>query len=118
ATPFDVSIRVSIIVTCAPRLMCQPLVVSAACATNTDAIARYNVDPVRLNEYPVGITKPTIDGGTPNRSIDSIALGKADSLLVVAKASAAGSRIARRNCRIGIRATQIAIPKTTTTKMI
>jgi hypothetical protein len=69
-----------------------------------DAIARYKVDPVRLNEYPVGITNPTICGGTPKRSIDSIAFGSADSLLVVANASAAGSRTARTNCLNGIRA--------------
>src|SRR5207248_11455889 len=50
ATPLEVSINVSIIVICWPNDMCQPIVVSAACATNTDAIARYNVDPVRLNE--------------------------------------------------------------------
>src|SRR5437667_10139502 len=50
ATPFDVSINVNIIVICCPSDMCQPIVVSAACATNTDAIAKYNVDPVRLNE--------------------------------------------------------------------
>ena len=81
--------------------MCHPIVVSAAWATNTDAIARYKVDPVRLNEYPVGITNPTICGGTPKRSIDSIAFGNADSLLVVAKASAAGSRTARTNCLNG-----------------
>ena len=28
---------------------------------NITAIARYNVEPSRLNVYPVGITKPTID---------------------------------------------------------
>src|SRR5262249_60261516 len=50
ATPLDVSINVNIIVICWPNDMCQPMVVSAACATNTEAIARYNVDPVRLNE--------------------------------------------------------------------
>ena len=50
ATPLEVSINVNIIVICWPNDMCHPIVVSAACATNTDAIARYNVDPVRLNE--------------------------------------------------------------------
>ena len=73
ATPFEVSINVNIIVICWPNDMCQPIVVSAAWATKTDAIARYRVDPVRLNEYPVGITNPTTYGGTPKRSIDSIA---------------------------------------------
>src|SRR5439155_15292000 len=50
ATPLEVSIKVNIIVICWPNDMCHPIVVSAACATNTEAIARYNVDPVRLNE--------------------------------------------------------------------
>src|SRR6266481_122862 len=118
ATPLEVNINANIIVICWPNDMCQPMVVSAACATNTDAIARYNVDPVRLNEYPVGITNPTIEGGIPNRSIACIAFGNADSLLVVANASAAGSRTALTNCRAGTRAIQITIPKTTITKMI
>src|SRR5215831_21368304 len=93
------------------------MVVSAAWATNTEAIARYKVDPVRLNEYPVGITNPTTCGGTPKRSIDSIALGSADSLLVVANASAAGSRTARTNWLNGIRAIRITSPKMTTMKI-
>ena len=41
------------------------------------AIARYNVEPSRLNVYPVGITNPTIDFGTPNFSIIAIAFGSA-----------------------------------------
>ena len=111
ATPFEVSINVNIIVICWPNDICHPIVVSAAWATKTDAIARYRVDPVRLNEYPVGITNPTICGGTPKRSIDSIAFGSADSLLVVANASAAGSRTARTNCLNGIREIRITSPK-------
>ena len=55
-------------------------------------------------------------GGTPKRSIDSIAFGNADSLLVVANASAAGSRTALMNCRNGIRAIQITSPKMDTMK--
>ena len=50
-------------------------------------------------------------GGTPKRSIDSIAFGNADSLLVVANASAAGSRTALTNYCNGIRAIQITSPK-------
>jgi len=42
---------------------------------------------------------------------------RADSLLVVAKASAAGSRTARINCRSGTRAIRTTRPKTTTMKM-
>ena len=56
--------------------------------------------------------------GTPSRSIASIALGMADSLLVVAKAIVAGSRIARTNCRIGARIITMMSPKTNTMKII
>ena len=48
ATPFEVSINVNIIVICWPNDMCHPIVVSAAWATNTDAIARYKVEPVEI----------------------------------------------------------------------
>ena len=43
-------IKVSIIVICAPKPICQPIVVSAAWATKTDAIPKYKIEPVRLNE--------------------------------------------------------------------
>jgi hypothetical protein len=42
--------NVNIIVICRANGIKQLIVVLAACATNTEAIARYNVDPVRLNE--------------------------------------------------------------------
>ena len=63
------------------------------------------------------MTSPTMWGGTPNRSIDSIALGSADSLLVVAKASAAGSRTALTNWRSGIRSNRMIPPNTTTIRI-
>src|SRR5215467_15619398 len=43
ATPLELTINVSMIVNCCPKDMCHPVVVSAACATNTEAIARYKV---------------------------------------------------------------------------
>ena len=55
------------------------------------AIARYNVEPSRLNVYPVGITNPTIDFGTPNFSIIAIAFGSAASELAVVNVKRAGS---------------------------
>ena len=71
-----------------------------------------------MKEYPVGITKPTMCLGTPNRSMACIAFGKADSLLVVANAMVAGSRTARTNCRSGTRVMKITRPKINTMKMI
>ena len=117
ATPFEVSINVNIIVICWPNDMCHPIVVSAAWATNTDAIARYKVDPVEIERIAGRHHEPDDVRGTPKRSIDSIAFGSADSLLVVANASAAGSRTARTNCLNGIRAIQITSPKTRTMKI-
>jgi hypothetical protein len=56
-----------------------------------------------LKLYPVGITKETIQRGTPNSSIRSIASGSAASDVVVAKPIAAGSPTAARNLRSGMR---------------
>src|SRR3954470_8940891 len=75
----------------------------AACATKTDATARYKVDPSRLKEYPVGITKATMRRGTPMASIDCIASGSAASDEVVEKAISAGDLTARTNRRNGTR---------------
>ena len=91
----------------------------AACATNTEANDRYNVLPSKLNVYPVGSTKETIFRGTPSFSMFSIALGSADSELVVAKAMDTGSEIARKNFRIGTptnRATGNNTPNRNTSK--
>ena len=40
ATPFEVTMSVSIMTICWPIPMCTPVVASAACATKTDAMAR------------------------------------------------------------------------------
>ena len=64
------------------------------------------------------MTNPTMCFGTPMRSITCIAFGSADSLLVVANASAAGSRTARTNCRSGTRMIKMTSPKIRTIKMM
>ena len=56
------------------------------------AIERYTLPPVMLKLYPMGMTKETIQRGTPNSSMRSMASGSAASELVVANPSAAGSR--------------------------
>src|SRR5690606_7396972 len=90
ATPLLVSISVKTITICSPTERS----IFAACATKMDANARYNVLPSRLKVYPVGRTKDTILRGTPSFSIFSIALGNADSELVVANAIDTGSEMA------------------------
>src|SRR6185437_9693437 len=99
ATPLLVSINVSPMISWVVNGICMP----AACATNTLASDRYKVVPSRLNVYPVGNTNDTIFLGTPNFSMFSIAIGNADSELVVAKAMATGSETALMNCLIGMR---------------
>ena len=73
------------------------MLLSAAWATKSELTPRKIIEPSRLKEYPVGITNPTIRLGTPRRSITCMALGMAASLVVVARAMAAGSLTARAN---------------------
>src|SRR5207249_1701935 len=55
AAPFDASNRTS------NNPICCSIAsgVFVACARNTAAVARYKHVPSRLNEYPVGMTRPT-----------------------------------------------------------
>ena len=93
----------------------QSLVYEQQIAQQASFDADLNED---LGLLTVRMTRPTMCRGTPIRSIACIAFGSADSLLVVAKASAAGSRTARMNCRSGTRTRTMTSPKTRTTKMI
>ncbi len=99
ATPFDVTISVSIIASCWPKDRCT----CAACATVIDASTRYSVDPSRLNEYPAGTTKLATRRGTPKATSCSSSLGSAASLLAVEKAVSTGSRTAFTNAPTGVR---------------
>ena len=99
ATPFDVSISVSIISSC----VLNGISMFAACATNMLATARYSVLPSRLKLYPVGITKATIRFGTPSFSIACIAVGRAASELAVENASSADDRTCLTNAASGTR---------------
>ena len=57
------------------------------------AKVQYIIDPSRLNEYPIGITKLEILRFTPKRSRASRILGYAASELAVAKDSMNASLI-------------------------
>ena len=111
ATPFDVNMSVNIIASCVLSGMSIP----AACAAKTDAMARYNVLPSRLNEYPVGSTNATMRRGTPNFSIAVIAWGNAASLDAVVNAISHGALTLAQNLRMGIFA--MSATGTSTTRM-
>ncbi len=90
AIPLLVSMKVNIIISCWPKDRWM----WAAWAMAMEARTRYSVDPSRLNEYPVGMTKLATWRGTPKRTISSSSLGRAASLEAVEKAMRAGSFIA------------------------
>ncbi len=60
------------------------------------ARTRYNVEPSKLKEYPVGMTKLATRRGTPKSTIFSSSRGSAASLDAVENAVTAGSRTHRK----------------------
>src|SRR5690349_20070689 len=76
---------------------------SATWAQKITAMARWSVEPSRLNEYPIGITNAAISDGTPYLFMFSIALGRADSEELVANPIKDGPPNAQASSRSGNR---------------
>src|SRR5699024_9564394 len=79
AIPLEVIISTMTNVTCSIILKSIPYI----CAINIAANDWYNVEPSKLKEYPVGITKETMSFGQPLFSNFSINLGNTVSELDV-----------------------------------
>src|ERR1700733_4886995 len=89
AAPLDVSSSTASMVSWPP----SPSGVSVACARNTTTVARYRQVPSRLNEYPVGTTRPTTVSSQPSARILRITCGSTVSVEVVAATITISSRM-------------------------